>query len=110
LYKDLVDDVKDKMLEQDKFGQLYRKDPAGFNRAAELEAKRLMPKEALEILGKTAAVEETPVVKPGAPTAGGKKAAPVFVTIPAKDGLPARQVQFASKEQADQFKKAAGIK
>jgi hypothetical protein len=44
------------------------------------------------------------------PAPGGKKPAPVFVTIPAKDGLPARQVQFESKEQADQFKKAAGIK
>jgi hypothetical protein len=107
LYKDTLDDVKEKMLKQDKFGQLYRKDPAGFNRAAELEAKRILPKEALDILGKTAAVNETPVAPP-AP--GGKKPAPVFVTIPAKDGLPARQVQFESKEQADQFKKAAGIK
>jgi hypothetical protein len=108
LYKDTLDDVKDKMLKQDPFNQLYRKDPAGFNRAAEMEAKRMLPKEALEILGKTAAVEETPVAKPVAP--GGKKSAPVVVTIPAKDGQPARQVQFESKEQADQFKKAAGIK
>lgn len=108
LYKDTLDDVKDKMLRQDKFGQLYRKDPAAFNRAAELETKRVLPKEALEILGKTGAVEETPVVKPGVP--GSKASAPVFVTIPAKDGMPARQVQFESKEQADQFKKAAGIK
>jgi hypothetical protein len=108
LYKETVDDVKESMLKQDKFGQLYRKDPAGFNRAAEMEAKRLLPKEALDILGKTAAVDETPVVNPVAP--GGKKSAPVFVTIPAKDGQPARQVQFESKEQADQFKKAAGIK
>jgi hypothetical protein len=60
LYKDTLDDVKEKMLKQDKFGQLYRKDPAGFNRAAELEAKRILPKEALDILGKTAAVVETP--------------------------------------------------
>jgi hypothetical protein len=108
LYKDLLDDVKDKMLKQDPFNQLYRKDPAGFNRAAEMEAKRMLPKEALEILGKTAAVEETPVAKPVAP--GGKKSAPVFVTIPAKDGKPAQQVQFDSKEKADEFKKAAGIK
>jgi hypothetical protein len=70
LYKDTLDDVKDKMLKQDKFGQQFRKDPAGFNRAAELEAKRLMPKEGLEILGKTTAIEETPVTPP-AP--GGKK-------------------------------------
>jgi hypothetical protein len=60
LYKDTLDDVKEKMLKQDKFGQLYRKDPAGFNRAAELEAKRILPKEALDILGKTAAAAETP--------------------------------------------------
>jgi hypothetical protein len=108
LYKDTLDDVKDKMLKQDPFNQLYRKDPAGFNRAAEMEAKRMLPKEALEILGKTAAVDETPVAKPVAP--GGKKPTPVVVTIPAKDGKPAQQVQFDSKEQADQFKKAAGIK
>jgi hypothetical protein len=108
LYKETVDDVKESMLKQDKFGQLYRKDPAGFNRAAEMEAKRMLPKEALEILGKTAAIEETPVAKPVAP--GGKKSAPVFVTIPAKDGKPAQQVQFDSKEKADEFKKAAGIK
>jgi hypothetical protein len=108
LYKDTLDDVKEKMLKQDPFNQLYRKDPAGFNRAAEMEAKRVLPKEALEILGKTAAIDEKPVVNPAAP--GGKKPTPVFVTIPAKDGLPARQVQFESKELADQFKKAAGIK
>ena len=107
LYKDTLDDVKEKMLKQDPFNQLYRKDPAAFNRAAEIEAKRVLPKEALEILGKTAVVNETPVA---APAPGGKKPAPVFVTIPAKDGLPARQVQFESKELADQFKKAAGIK
>jgi len=74
LWKDTLDDVKDKMLKQDKFGQQFRKDPAGFNRAAELEAKRIMPKEALEILGKTTAIEETPVVKPVVP--GGKNPAP----------------------------------
>jgi hypothetical protein len=110
LWKDTLDDVKQSMLKQDKFGQLYRKDPAGFNRAAELEAKRIMPKEGLDILGKTMAIDETPVVKPVVPAAGGKKAAPVVVTIPAKDGQPARQVQFESQAQADQFKKAAGIK
>jgi hypothetical protein len=48
------------------------------------------------------------VVKPGVP--GGKASAPVFVTIPAKDGKPAQQVRFESKELADEFKKAAGIK
>jgi hypothetical protein len=110
LWKDTLDDVKDKMLKQDKFGQQFRKDPAAFNRAAELEAKRIMPKEALDILGKTTAIEETPVVKPVVPGAGSKKPTPVFVTIPAKDGQPARQVQFESQEKADQFKKAAGIK
>jgi hypothetical protein len=110
LWKDTLDDVKDKMLKQDKFGQQFRKDPAAFNRAAELEAKRIMPKEALDILGKTMAIDETPVVKPVVPGAGSKKPTPVVVTVPAKDGQPARQVQFESKEQAEQFKKAAGIK
>jgi hypothetical protein len=110
LWKDTLDDVKDKMLKQDKFGQQFRKDPAAFNRAAELEAKRIMPKEGLAILGKTTAIEEAPVDKPVVPGAGGKKPTPVVVTIPAKDGQPARQVQFESQAQADQFKKAAGIK
>jgi len=69
LWKDTLDDVKDKMLKQDKFGQQFRKDPAGFNRAAELEAKKIMPKEGLDILGKTAALDETPVVNPATPGA-----------------------------------------
>jgi hypothetical protein len=73
LWKDTLDDTKDKMLKQDPFNQLFRKDPAGFNRAAELEAKRVMPEEGLRILGKTAAIEEKPVVPP-AP--GGKTPAP----------------------------------
>jgi hypothetical protein len=95
LWKDTLDDTKDKMLKQDPFNQLYRKDPAGFNRAAELEAKRLMPKEGLEILGKTMAIEETPVVKPAAPAAGSKPSSqktsstPVKVnTIEERDKLP----------------------
>jgi len=79
LWKDTLDDTKDKMLKQDPFNQLYRKDPAGFNRAAELEAKRTMPEEALRILGKTAAIEEKPVV----PAPGGKPApAPVPTSYP----------------------------
>jgi hypothetical protein len=46
---------------------------------------------------------------PQANPAGGAAPVPVVVTIPAKDGQPARQVQFESKEKADAFKKAAGI-
>jgi hypothetical protein len=60
LWKDTLDDVKDKMLKQDKFGTLYRKDPAGFNRAAEMEAKRQVPKEVLQVLGKTMAMDDAP--------------------------------------------------
>jgi hypothetical protein len=105
LYKDTLDDVKDKMLKQDKFSQQFRKDPAGFNAAAEQEAKNVLGPKVLEILGKTA---PRPAVVD--PAAGNKANAPVVVTIPAKDGQPARQVQFATKEQADQFKKAANIK
>jgi hypothetical protein len=81
LWKDTLDDVRDKMLKQDPFNQLFRKDPAGFNRAAELEAKRTMPEEALRILGKTAAIEEKPVV-PAAPTTGGKTPAPPPTSYP----------------------------
>jgi hypothetical protein len=102
LYKDTLDDVKDKMLKQDKFGQLYRKDPAAFNRAAELETKRVLPKEALDILGKTTALEETPVVPP-AP--GGKKpAAPTSYPAPTADAINAlksRKDVDVAKQQFD---------
>jgi len=100
LYKDTLDDVKEKMLKQDKFGQLYRKDPAGFNRAAELEAKRILPKEALDILGKTAAVNETPVPNPAAP--GGKNPpAPVSYPVPTADAINA----LKSRKDVDVAKK-----
>jgi hypothetical protein len=99
LWKDLVDDVKDKMLQQDKFGQQFRKDPAAFNRAAELEAKRLMPKEGLDILGKTMAVNETPVVPP-AP--GGKNPpAPTSYPAPTADAINA----LKSRKDVDVAKK-----
>jgi hypothetical protein len=108
LYKDTVDDVKEKMLKQDKFGQLYRKDPAGFNRAAEMEAKRLLPKEALDILGKTAAVDETPVEKPVVP--GGKKSAapppPISYPTPtaaAINALKSRKDKDLATKQFDQM-------
>jgi hypothetical protein len=107
LYKDTLDDVKDKMLKQDKFGQLYRKDPAAFNRAAELETKRVLPKEALDILGKTTALEETPVVPP-AP--GGKKPdtppPPKSYPIPSADAINAlksRKDVDVAKQQFDQM-------
>jgi hypothetical protein len=102
LYKDTLDDVKEKMLKQDKFGQLYRKDPAGFNRAAELETKRILPKEALDILGKTTAVDETPVDKPVVP--GGKKPAPVSYPVPTADAINAlksRKDIDVAKQQFD---------
>jgi hypothetical protein len=100
LYKDTLDDVKEKMLKQDKFGQLYRKDPAGFNRAAELEAKRILPKEALDILGKTMAVDETPVANPAAP--GGKKpVAPINYPAPTADAINA----LKSRKDIDVAKK-----
>jgi hypothetical protein len=104
LYKDTLDDVKEKMLKQDKFGQLYRKDPAGFNRAAELETKRILPKEALDILGKTAAVEEA-VAAPAAP--GDKKpAAPKVYPIPtaaAINALKSREDKDLATRQFDQM-------
>jgi hypothetical protein len=108
LYKDTLDDVKTNMVKKDKFGRMYRDDPAAFNQAAEQEAKSILGPKVLDIIGKTPA--RPAVVDPNAPAAGGKASAPVFVTIPAKDGKPAQQVQFASKEKADEFKKAAGIK
>jgi hypothetical protein len=104
LYKDTLDDVKEKMLKQDKFGQLYRKDPAGFNRAAELEAKRILPKEALEILGKTAAVNETPVDKPAVP--GGKKPvadAPVSYPAPTAAAINALKSRADKDVASKQF-------
>jgi hypothetical protein len=104
LYKDTLDDVKEKMLKQDKFGQLYRKDPAGFNRAAELEAKRILPKEALDILGKTAAVNETPVDKPAVP--GGKKPvadAPVNYPVPTAAAINALKSRADKDVASKQF-------
>jgi hypothetical protein len=98
LYKDLLDDVKDKMLKQDKFGQQFRKDPAGFNRAAELEAKRLMPKEGLDILGKTMAVNETPVINPAAP--GGKYPIPTAAAI---NALKSRTDKDVAAKQFDKI-------
>jgi hypothetical protein len=101
LYKDTLDDVKEKMLKQDKFGQLYRKDPAGFNRAAELEAKRILPKEALEILGKTAAVTETPVDKPVVP--GGKNPPPVSYPVPTAAAINALKSRTDKDVASKQF-------
>jgi hypothetical protein len=108
LYKDTLDDVKTSMIKKDKFSRMYRDDPAAFNKAAEQEAKSILGPKFLESIGKTSALPT--VADPAAPVAGGKASAPVFVTIPAKDGKPAQQVQFASQQKADEFKKAAGIK
>jgi hypothetical protein len=110
LFKDTVDDVKESMLKQDKFGQLYRKDPAGFNRAAEMEAKRLMPKEALEILGKTAATQETQVEQPVVP--GGKKPAapppPISYPMPTADAISALKSRKDKDVAVQQFDKIFG--
>ena len=103
LWKDTLDDVKDKMLKQDKFGQQFRKDPAAFNRAAELEAKRIMPKEALDILGKTTAIEETPVDKPVVPGAGGKKPAPISYPVPTADAINALKSRKDKDVAVQQF-------
>jgi len=106
LYKDILDDVKDKMLKQDPFNQLYRKDPAAFNRAAEIEAKRVLPKEALEILGKTAVVNETPVA---APAPGGKKpAVPTSYPMPTADAINALKSRTDKDVAAQQFDKIFG--
>jgi hypothetical protein len=104
LYKDTLDDVKEKMLKQDKFGQLYRKDPAGFNRAAELETKRILPKEALDILGKTAAVEDA-IAAPAAPgdkTPAAPKSYPT-PTAAAINALKSRKDIDVAKQQFDKI-------
>jgi hypothetical protein len=108
LWKDTLDDVKDKMLKQDKFGQQFRKDPAGFNRAAELEAKKIMPKEGLDILGKTAAIEETPVV---VPAPGGKTPTPPPQTsfpVPTADAINALKSRKDRDIAVQQFDKIFG--
>jgi hypothetical protein len=108
LWKDTLDDTKDKMLKQDPFNQLYRKDPAGFNRAAELEAKRLMPEEGLRILGKTAAIEEKPVVPP-AP--GGKTPTPppaISYPVPNAAAINALKSRTDKDVAAQQFDKIFG--
>jgi hypothetical protein len=108
LWKDTLDDVKDKMLKQDKFGTLFRKDPAGFNRAAELEAKRVMPKEGLTILGKTEAIDEKPVVTP---SPGGKTpvaAAPTSYPVPTAAAINALKSRTDKDVAAQQFDKIFG--
>jgi hypothetical protein len=105
LWKDTLDDVKDKMLKQDKFGQQFRKDPAAFNRAAELEAKRVMPKEGLDILGKTTAIEEIPGVNPAIPGAK-PAAAPTSYPVPtaaAINQLKSMKDQATAIKQFDQI-------
>jgi hypothetical protein len=102
LYKDTLDDVKEKMLKQDKFGQLYRKDPAGFNRAAELETKRILPKEALDILGKTAAVEDAAPATPGDKTPAAPKSYPT-PTAAAINALKSRKDIDVAKQQFDKI-------
>jgi hypothetical protein len=102
LYKDTLDDVKEKMLKQDKFGQLYRKDPAGFNRAAELETKRILPKEALDILGKTAAVADAAPAAPGATSPAAPKVYPI-PTAAAINALKSRQDIDIAKQQFDKI-------
>jgi len=107
LWKDTLDDVKDKMLKQDKFGQQFRKDPAGFNRAAELEAKKIMPKEGLDILGKTSALEETPVATP---TPGAKPvvAAPTSFPVPTAAAINALKSRKDRDIAVQQFDKIFG--
>lgn len=68
LWKDTLDDTKDSLLKQTKFNNIYRKDPVAFNRLAEQEAKRNMPKVALDALGKTPALSDTNVSGGGATT------------------------------------------
>jgi hypothetical protein len=109
LWKDTLDDVKDKMLKQDKFGTMFRKDPSGFNRAAELEAKRVMPKEGLTILGKTTAIDdEVPVV---IPAPGGKTPAPPPPTsypVPTAAAINALKSRADKDVAAQQFDKIFG--
>jgi hypothetical protein len=59
LWKDTLDDTKDSLRQQTKFNSLYRNDPVAFNRFAEQEAKRQMPKVALDALGKTPSLMDT---------------------------------------------------
>ena len=107
LWKDTLDDVKDKMLKQDPYNQLYRKDPAGFNRAAELEAKRVMPKEGLELLGKTSAIDEKPVV---VPAPGGKTPVPppISYPVPTADAINALKSRKDRDIATQQFDKIFG--
>lgn len=80
LYKDTLDDVKDKMIRGNKFGALYRNDPAAFNAAAEQETKAILGPKVLEILGKTA--PRTPDPSKGNPPPGAKKDAPIVYPVP----------------------------
>jgi hypothetical protein len=85
----------------------YEVDPEQLRIDASKLAYDVMSPEARQMINLPNPHESVAKPKPANPAA---TAAPIFVTIPAKDGKPAQQVQFESQEKADAFRKAAGIK
>ena len=70
-WNQILNDTKDKLLKQQKFSSLFRKDPDAFNRAAEAEARKNTSPEVLNILGFKA-----PAADVSSPVAGGGTAPP----------------------------------
>jgi hypothetical protein len=93
--------------EKNKF--IFESNPGKLWDMARSEVYNSMPESQRKLL-QLANPSDNPKTPPPANPAGGPTPVPVVVTIPAKDGKPAQQVQFESQEKADAFKKAAGIK
>jgi hypothetical protein len=98
-FKALAADEKNKLIFESNPGALWDK--------AREEVYNSMPESQRKLLNLANPGANSKNPPPANPTA---TAQPIFVTIPAKDGKPAQQVQFDSQEKADAFKKAAGIK
>jgi hypothetical protein len=96
------------MLKQDKFGQLYRKDPAGFNAAAEQEAKAILGPKVLEILGKTAPRPADPDPSKATPAPGKKVDAPKTYPVPTAAAINALKSRTDKDVASQQFDKIFG--
>jgi hypothetical protein len=97
--------------EKNKF--IFESNPGKLWDMARTEVYQSMPEQQralLKLADPGASAKNPPQANPAAPGGVTPTPVPVVVTIPAKDGKPAQQVQFESQEKADAFKKAAGIK
>jgi hypothetical protein len=97
--------------EKNKF--IFESNPGKLWDMARAEVYQSMPESQRALLKLTdpgARVKNPPPANPGSGSNVTPTPVPVVVTLPAKDGKPAQQVQFDSQEKADAFKKAYNIK